>query len=100
MMWESWLAVTLTIALALALLAAPVVAGGGRPNFAGPGAGQVSGNAAGARGLDRASQQASPQGQQGIQKAQEAISDAAQNNPYVEQLNPNVPPTSSPASQP
>ncbi len=78
-------------ALALALLAAPVAAGGGKPNFAGPGAGQVRSNAGGTdRGLDRASQQASPQGQQGITKAQEAISDAAQNNTNVQDHNPNA----------
>ena len=100
MMWENWLAVTLATALSLALLAAPVVAGG-KPSFAGPGANTVRSNVGGAdRGLDRASHQASPQGQQGITKAQEAISDPAQDNPMVEQHNPNVPLTPSPSSQP
>ena len=100
MMWENWLALTLATALSLALLAAPVLAGG-KPSFAGPGAGQVRGDAGGTvRGLDRASQQASPQGQQGITKAQEAISDAAQNDSNVEQHNPNVPSAPSPSNQP
>lgn len=71
MMWESWLAISLATALLLALLAAPVLAGG-KPSFAAPGAGQVCCNAGGTvRSLDRASQQASPQGQQGITKVQE-----------------------------
>ena len=73
MMWESWLAISLATALLLALLAAPVLAGG-KPGFVGPGAGRVRGNASSTvHGLDRASQQASPPGQQGIQDAKDAI---------------------------
>ncbi len=80
----------LSVAVAFAVLASPVVAGG-KPSFAGPGAGASQGNTGGAvRGLDRARQQASPQGQQGIQKAQDAINNAATKNPNVEQHNPNV----------
>lgn len=100
MMWEQWLAVSLATALALALLALPVAAAG-RPSLVAPGASELHGNAGGAvRVLDGALQDRSPPEQQGITKAQQAISDAAQNNPSVQQHNLNVPLTPSPSSQP
>ncbi len=90
---------TLMAAVALAVLASPAAAGG-KPSFAGPGAGASQGNAGGAvRGVERAMQKASPQGQQGIQKAQDAINKAATknlDNTNVEQHNPNVDLTASP----